>query len=103
MNPPLSSNILVAPEIWEPHDQHSPGSLPPARGVKEKAYIPVQGYVHNTLGYFVSIPGAIFYKLMAFHWMFTQHISRCLGFLLASNINCSSQHDGLDMYKSFCE
>ena len=31
--------ILVAPEIWEPHDQHSPGYFPPARSVEKRAWV----------------------------------------------------------------
>jgi hypothetical protein len=35
--PSLVINIHVAPKIWEPRDQYSPGSLPPARSAASSA------------------------------------------------------------------
>ena len=37
--PSLVIDIQVAPKIWEPRDQHSPGSLPPARSVEKRAWV----------------------------------------------------------------
>ena len=34
--PSLVIDIRVAPKIWEPRDQHSPGSLPRARGTEKR-------------------------------------------------------------------
>ena len=35
----LVIDIRVAPKIWEPGDQHSPGVLPPARSVEKRACV----------------------------------------------------------------
>ena len=37
----------MAPKIWEPRDQHSPGTLSPARSVKKRAW--VRGWVYVRL------------------------------------------------------
>ena len=38
--PSLVIDIRVAPKIWKPRDQHSTGSLPPARSVEKRAWVP---------------------------------------------------------------
>jgi hypothetical protein len=35
-------DMHVAPKIWKPRDQHSPGSLPPARSVEKRAWMPFE-------------------------------------------------------------